>query len=326
MDKILLDRPLHKEALNLLKKNVEVIEIYNNDTKTLAKNLREVEGVICSAVFKIGKKEIENSENLKVVGRPGVGYDNVDISAATNMGIPVVYAPDGPTESVAEHVFGMMIMLAKKINVVEKALRAKGDFLIRTKVTGMELYGKTIGLIGAGRIGKRVAEIAKKAFNMNIIIFDPYLSDCKDFLNGEFSQVENLSELLRKSDVISIHIPFNKNTEKFIGEKEFDLMKNTAIFINTSRGGVVDEKALVAALKNGKIAGAGLDVFEKEPPDPDNPLFKLENTVVTPHLSSFTDEGKLKMGMDVVKGALDVLGGRKPRFIVNPEVWDSRRK
>ncbi len=326
MDKILLDRPLHKEALNLLKKNVEVIEIYDNDTKKLLKSLAEVEGVICSAVFKIGKKEIENSKNLKVVGRPGVGYDSVDISAATNTGIPVVYAPDGPTESVAEHVFGMMIMLSKKINVVEKALRARGDFLIRTRVTGMELYGKTIGLIGAGRIGKRVAEIAKKAFNMKIIIFDPYLSDCKDFLDGEFSRMENLSELLKNSDVISVHIPFNKKTEKFIGEKEIDLMKSTAIFINTSRGGVVDEKALITALKNSKIAGAGLDVFEKEPPDPDNPLLKLENTVVTPHLSSFTDEGKLKMGMDVVKGALDVLGGRKPRFIVNPEVWDSRKK
>jgi D-3-phosphoglycerate dehydrogenase len=326
MNKILLDRPLHKEALNLLKKNVEVIEIYYNDTEKLIKNLTGVEGVICSAVFKIGKKEIENSKNLKVIGRPGVGYDNVDISAATNAGIPVVYAPDGPTESVAEHVFGLTIMLAKKINVVEKALRARGDFLIRTRVTGMELYGKTIGLIGAGRIGKRVAEIAKKAFNMKIIIFDPYLSDCKDFLNGEFSRMENLSELLKNSDVISVHIPFNKKTEKFIGEKEIDLMKSTAIFINTSRGGVVDEKALITALKNGKIAGAGLDVFEKEPPDPDNPLFKLENTVVTPHLSSFTDEGKLKMGMDVVKGALDVLEGRKPQFIVNPGVWDNRKK
>ena len=309
MNKILLDRPLHKEALNFLKKNAEVIEIYNNNKEALLKNLKEVDGVICSAAFKIGRKEIENSKNLKVVGRPGVGYDNVDISVATNTGVVVVYAPDGPTESV-----------------VEKALRVEGNFAIRTKVAGMELYGKTIGLIGAGRIGKRVAEIAKKAFNMNILIFDPYFSDCKDFLNGKFSQVENLSELLKKSDVISVHIPFNKKTEKFIGEKEFDLMKNTAIFINTSRGGVVDEKALIGALENKKIAGAGLDVFEKEPADPDNPLFKLENTVVTPHLSSFTDEGKLKMGMDVAKGVLSVLEGRRPKFIVNPEVWDNRKK
>ncbi len=326
MNKILIDRPLHKDALKLLSDNAEVIGIYDDNREKIVKALETVDGIICSAALRMGKEEITIGRNLKVIGRPGVGYGSVDIEIATAAGIPVVYAPDGPTESVAEHVIGLMLILAKKINIVEKHLRNKGDFRIPTRVIGMELQGKTLGLIGAGRIGKRTAEIAGAGLGMNILIYDPYVKIDNTTINWDCTQVNNLKTLLEKADVVSIHTPFTEKTRNFMGQEEFKTMKKTAFFINTARGGVVDEAALVRALDEGLIAGAGLDVFEKESTDPDNPLFFMENTVVTPHVSSFTDEGKRKMGVTVVQGELDVLAGNYPEFIVNPEAWEKRRK
>jgi D-3-phosphoglycerate dehydrogenase len=325
MSKILIDRPLHKEALQYLAEHAEVIEIYDDNRENIVTALKEVDGAICSAALKMRKEEIALGRNLKVIGRPGVGYDSVDIEAATAAGIPVVYAPDGPTESVAEHVIAMMLMLAKKINIVEKTFRHKGDFGIRTRVTGMELQGKTLGLIGAGRIGKRTSEIAGSGLGMHILIYDPYVTIDSTTVTWNFTQVNNVKTLLEKADVVSVHIPLTAKTRNFIGAEEFHLMKKTAFFINTARGGVIDEAALIRALDEGAIAGAGLDVFEKEPTDPDNPLLFMENTVVTPHMSSFTDEGKRKMGVTVVQGTLDVLAGKYPECIVNPEVWEKRR-
>lgn len=326
MKRVLIDRPLHKKVLAELEKYAEVVKIYNDDKKALEDSIRTVDAVICSAALKMTEEIISLAKNLKAIGRPGVGYDSVDIKAATKKGIPVVYAPDGPTESVAEHVIGFMIMLAKKLTLVERALKEDGDFGIRTRITGMELKGKVLGLVGAGRIGKRVAEIAGPGLGMEIQIYDPFFDKNTDFLNGRYTLVADLNELLETSDVISIHIPYTKDTEKFIGKQEFKRMKKEAIFINTARGKVVDEQALIEALKNGEIQSAGLDVYEKEPPDPDNPLFKLDNTVTTPHLSSFTDDGKMKMGMIVVKGIIDVLEGNYPDFIVNGDVWKKRRR
>jgi len=326
MKRVLIDRPLHKKALAELESYAEVVKIYNNDKKALKDSIKTVDAVICSVALKMTEEMISIAKNLRVIGRPGVGYDSVDIKAATKEGIPVVYAPNGPTESVAEHVIAFMLMLAKKIEFVERALRKDGDFGIRTRVTGMELKGKTLGLIGAGRIGKRVGEIAGAGLGMKIHIYDPFFDKDTDLLKGNFTLVADLNELLETSDVISLHIPYTEDTEKFIGKQEFKRMKKEAIFINTARGKIVDEQALIEALKNGEIQSAGLDVYEKEPPDPDNPLFKLDNTVVTPHLSSFTDDGKMKMGMAVVKGVIDVLEGNYPEFIVNSEVWNKRRK
>ncbi len=325
MPKVLIDRPLQAEALALLSKEAEVVSIFDDDREKLDKALAEVDGVICSAALKMREREIALGANLKVVGRPGVGYDSVDVDSCTRHGIPLVYTPDGPTESVAEHVVGMMIMAAKQIPVVQKALKEKGDFGIRTRVTGMEVQGKTLGLVGFGRIGRRVGEIAAKGLGMHIVVFDPYLPKVPD-TGYPISLAESLIALAKASDFISLHIPYTPETDKLFGAEEFAAMKPTAYLINTSRGAVVDEKALVEALKEGRLAGAGLDVFEKEPPDKDNPLFAMDNVIATPHLSSFTEDGKRKMGVAVVEGVLDVLAGRKPRFLVNGEVWEKRRR
>lgn len=325
MKKVLIDRPLDAEALSLLSESVEVVSIFDDNREKLEKALREVDGVICSAALKMREPEISMGANIKVIGRPGVGYDSVDVDSCSRHHIPLVYTPDGPTESVAEHVIAMMLMAAKQIPQVQKALKEKGDFGIRTRVTGMEVQGKTLGLAGFGRIGRRVGEIAAKGLGMKVMVFDPYLKGKPD-TGFDYSIAPDLPTLTKSVDFVSLHIPFSPETDKMFGEKQFTSMKKTAIFINTSRGGVVDEKALIQALQSGTIAGAGLDVFEKEPPEKDNPLFSLDNVIVTPHLSSFTEEGKHKMGIAVVEGVLDVFAGKHPKFLVNGEIWETRRQ
>ncbi len=325
MKKVLVDRPLHREAFELLSKNVEVIEIYNDDSSKIEEALKEVDGVICSAALKMREHQISIAENLKVIGRPGVGYDSVDVEASSRYGIPLVYTPDAPTESVAEHVIALMLMCTKSINTVQKALKEGGNFGIRTKVTGIEAQNKILGLVGFGRIGERVGEIASLGLGMKVVVFDPYLDKNKCTFK-EFEVLDTLDELLVKSDVVSLHIPFSKVTAKMIGKEEFACMKKSAFLINTARGGVIDEEAFIEALEAKEIAGAGLDVYAKEPPETDNKLFGFDNVVATPHLSSFTDDGKRKMGVGVVRGVLDVLSGNMPEFIVNGEIWEKRRK
>jgi phosphoglycerate dehydrogenase-like enzyme len=323
MNKVLVDRPLHPDAFSLLETNAEVLEIYDDDRTKIEKALKIADGVICSAALRMFEPEITLAGRLKVIGRPGVGYDSVDVAASSRAGIPLVYTPDGPTESVAEHVILMMLMAAKRINTVQKVFKEEGDFGIRTRVTGTELLDKTLGLIGFGRIGRRTAEIASRGLGMNILVHDPFIGS---FYDEAITAAGSLEELLMASDIISVHIPFSEKNRNLIGFKEFSMMKQEAVFINTARGGVVDEKALIDALETGRIASAGLDVYQKEPPEKDNPLLRFDNVIATPHLSSFTEDGKRKMGMMVVKGVLDVLSGKKPQFIVNSEVWEKRRR
>lgn len=325
MNSVLIDRPLHEEALALLSAGAEVVSIFDDDRAKLEAAIRKVDGAICSAALKMREPEIAMGANLKVIGRPGVGYDSVDVESCDRHGVPLVYTPDGPTESVAEHVIAMILMAAKRIPEVQAALKERGDFGIRNRVTGVEAQGKALGLAGFGRIGRRTAEIAVKGLGMKALVFDPFLKGGLDAGFG-YELVASLSELAARSDFLSVHVPYSRETDKLFGEAQFRAMKPTATFINTSRGGVVDEAALVRALKEGTIAQACLDVFEKEPPDKDNPLLALQNAILTPHLSSFTEDGKRKMGVAVVEGVLDVLAGRKPRFLVNPEVWEKRRR
>ena len=324
MKKVLVDRPLHREAFELLSKNVEVIEIYDDDSSKIEEALKVVDGVICSAALKMREHQISIAENLKVIGRPGVGYDSVDVEASSRYGIPLVYTPDAPTESVAEHVIALMLMCTKSINIVQKALKEDGNFGIRTKVTGIEVQNKILGLVGFGRIGQRVGEITSMGLGMKVVVFDPYL-DKNRCTFKEFEQLNSLKELLVRSDIVSLHIPFSEATAKMIGKEEFLQMKKSAYLINTARGGVIDEEAFIEALEKKEIAGAGLDVYVKEPPETDNKLFGFDNVVATPHLSSFTDDGKRKMGVGVVQGVLDVLSGKIPEFIVNGEIWEKRR-
>jgi D-3-phosphoglycerate dehydrogenase len=243
-----------------------------------------------------------------VVGRHGTGVEAIDLEAAVERSIAIVNTPLANVESVAEHALGMMIALAKRLPEADRAIRA-GDWDARYRLTGRELAGKTLGLVGMGRIGGRLAELAHGAFAMRLLYRDiqPY-PDYEARLKAE--RVE-LDQLLVESDVVSVHVPLLPETHSLIGEAELRSMRSTAFLLNTARGAVVDSQALLQALTEGWIAGAGLDVFEPEPLPPDHPLLALENVILSPHMAAHTDEALLRMAL-VADDILAVLDGREP--------------
>jgi D-3-phosphoglycerate dehydrogenase len=323
MKRVLLDSPIHPQALAVLEKDAAPLLKFEASLAELRQVLPQVHAAIVSTRFPITAGEVQSAERLEVIGRPGAGVDSVDVEAATEAGIPVVYTPDGPTESVAEHALCFMLMLSKQMLHADAAVR-DGDFQFRTRVHGRELYGKTLGIIGGGHIGSRVAAICRSAFEMKVLIYDPYIgADQARECGGELCS--EIDELMASSDVVSIHTPLTADTRGLVGAKQLNAMKPSAFLVNTSRGPVVDEPALIEALREGRIAGAALDVFEQEPPDSDCELLTMPNVALSPHMASFTDEGRYRMGMGVVQQVLEVLQGERPRFLANPAVWEHRR-
>lgn len=323
--KVLLTQPIHKAGIKLLEDNGIAIEIAEKaDKEYMKQKLCECDGVIVR-VTPLDRELIDAAKKCVVIGRHGVGVDNVDLDAANEQHIPVVYAPGSNTNAVAEHAVTLMLAVAKHLWGANVNLRTHGDYGYRLKVVSMELREKTLGMIGLGNIGRRVAHICQKGFGMKIIGFDPYIP--QDLLVKEGLEVElvdDVNYLLKNSDIISLHMP-GINGKKIIGKEELDIMKDTAILINTARGVLVDEKALYEALQAQKIAGLGTDVFDPEPPLPQNPLLQLENVVATPHMAAHTEEGSRNMAYMVAENVLSVLNGEKPRSIANPDVWEKRR-
>ncbi len=257
---------------------------------------------------------MEAGKKLKVIGRHGVGVDNIDCKKAEELGIWVTNAPESNSNTVAEHAIGLIVSLAHNIVRSDKALRA-GDFEIRNRVKGNDLEGKFLGVLGMGKIGRLVAQKAHFGLGMKIVGYDPYLP--ADKFPEYVTRVEEWDDMFKQSDFLTVHIPATSQTAKSIGAKEFGLMKESASLINAARGEVIDEAALVAALKNGTIAGAGLDVFEEEPPAKDHPLFAMDNVVVTPHNAALTTECMIRMALHAAYGIHDVLSGNKPKWPVN---------
>jgi D-3-phosphoglycerate dehydrogenase len=252
---------------------------------------------------------------LKVVARHGVGLDNVDVEAATKLGIPILYTPHANARAVAEHTFALILSFSRRVTLAHEYVRG-----LRTtppRFIGFELEGKKLGVIGFGAIGRIVASIGR-GFGMSILVYDPYV-DSK-FIEDSGCRPVDLETLLRESDIVTIHVPLTKETYHMIGERELKLMKPASLLVNTARGSVVDESALVKALKEGWIAGAALDVFEEEPLKPDNPLLSMDNVVATPHIAFLTVESVRRMDMMLVEDIKRILSGRKPVRIANPEV------
>lgn len=249
---------------------------------------------------KVTRRVIEAGGRLKVIGRAGVGLDNVDRDAAKERGVEVVNSPEASTISVAEHAFALMLCLLRHIPKAERGLR---QGLWDRKIMGSELYGKTLGLIGFGRIGREVA-LRARAFGMKVVAYDPMLTseDAREF-NAKLME---LDDLMRGADVISIHVPALPATRDLINDRTLSLMKPTAVLINTARGHAVDEDALYRALKEKKIAGAALDVYKNEPPT-GSPLLALDNIVVVPHLGANTNEGQVNAGLVVVEKVKHIL-------------------
>jgi len=314
---ILLTEPIHEQGVAVLEQIGKVHQVHPRQTETWQALVPEAH-VIIARLAKVTREVMEAAPHLRVIARHGVGVDNVDVAYATQRRIPVVYTPTANTESVAEHALAMLLALSKYLLQGDRAQR-NGDFQARFRLIGREMQGKTLGLIGAGRIGSRVAQMCRAAFQMRVLAYDPYVS-AEQVAGLGIELVSDLPLLLQEADYVSIHVPLTPTTHGLIGEREFALMKPTAVLVNTARGGVVDEQALYTALLEGQIAGAALDVWEKEPPPLDHPLFTLENVIVNPHMASHTEEALIRMAMTLAEDVARVLEGKLPHFCVNPEV------
>jgi len=267
---------------------------------------------------RITRKVVEQLERCKVIARYGIGVDNLDIEAATERGIVVANVPDFCMEEVSNHALLLLLACAKKLVALDKFVRA-GEWGRKYEVMPpmAEIHGQTLGLVAFGKIPRALVPKAK-ALGLKVLAYDPYVED--RVIEGYGVEPLELDELLREADYVSLHPPLTSQTQGMLGEREFRLMKPTAYFINTSRGPVMDEEALVRALQEGWIAGAGLDVLEKEPPDPDNPLLAMDNVILTPHSASYSDAAFRELRRRVVEEAVRVLKGEWPQSLVNPKV------
>jgi D-3-phosphoglycerate dehydrogenase len=256
--------------------------------------------------------------NLLAISSTGAGYDMIDVEDCTAAGVIVVNQSGTNKEGVAEHALGLILTLSKKIAVSERAMRTVQN-MERRGYAGNDIRHKTLGIIGIGNIGTRLAGICRVAFDMTVLAYDPYLTAAQIAARGG-TKVE-LEELLRRSDYVTVHCPRTKESFGMIGAAQFAQMKPTAYFVNTARGGIHDEPALADALRQGRIAGAGLDVFLQEPPPLDHPLLHVDNVVVTPHNAGMTAESMLEMVTATARQWIDIFAGRVPPRLVNPEAW-----
>ncbi len=312
--KVLISDPLSKEGVDILKeRKIKVDEVSKLSEAELVKKIKGYDGLIVRSDTIVTKKIIKAADKLKVIGRAGVGLDNVDVDAASQKGIIVMNAPAGNTMSTAEHAFSLMLSLSRNIPQANQSCKqGKWD---RKRFMGVELYGKTLGIIGLGRIG---TEFAKRAlsFGMKVLAYDPFLSEDKaKALNVE---PVNLDAILRRSDFITIHTPLTDETRHLLDEKAFDKMKKGIRIINAARGGIIDEAALAKAIASGKVAGAALDVYEtKLKPPSDSPVINLENVITTPHLGASTEEAQINVSIDIAKSVADALLGKGFRNAAN---------
>ena len=310
---MLLFEDMREEGKSVLKEKAEILFARSLEEGSLIQEAKEIDGIIIRANGKVTRRIIEAAPGLKVIGRHGVGVENVDLEAATEKGIWVVNTPDANDISVAEHFFGLALMLSKMLKKGEMALR-EGRWEARYQYIGNELHGKTLGILGFGRIGKAVGRIGHKGFNMKVFYYDALRYE---EVEKEIEAVKtNLEEVMTGSDFISINLPMLPATKGLIGEREFGMMRPTAYILNLARGPIWDEKALYKVLKEGKIAGAGADVFEMEPAAKEHPLFQLENFIGTPHSAAHTEEALRRMSL-VAVDILRVLEGKEPVYPVN---------
>jgi len=315
--KILVTDKTADEAIDVFNRAGYAVTFDEMNHDTLLKEISNYDALMIRGRTKAVGAIIEAGVkgNLKVIGRAGIGVDNVDIKKAAEYKIPVVNAPTGATNSVAELTIALILSLSRNITRADHTMK-KGEWA-KKQLKGLEINGKTLGLIGCGNIGKLTAKIAK-TFEMHIIGYDPYITKEELEKNG-IVKLENIEDIMEKSDYISLHLPHLKSTHHIINKKLIKKMKPNSYLINCARGGTVDEEALYDVLKNGKIAGAGLDVFEHEPPK-DNPLLKLNNVILTPHIGANTKEGQIKAGTVCAEQIIKVLKGKKPDFCVNEKM------
>jgi len=312
MDKIIVSDKLSPEGIKILEEAGFKVDCkYKLSPEEVKKTIGDYQGIIIRSSTKLTGDVIECANNLKVIGRAGVGLDNVDIKAATKKGIIVMNAPGGNTISTCEHTFALMLAVARNIPFAHISLKAKK--WERPKFKGVELYSKVLGVVGLGRIGKEVVKRAI-AFGMKVLICDPFISE--DVAEKTGAKLVGLKEIYKRADFITVHTPLTEETKGLISDKEFSQMKPSAFVINCARGGIVDEEALYKALKNKKVAGAALDVYSQEPPL-ESKLLELENLIITPHLGASTEEAQINVAIEVAHCVKDALLGKAIKNAVN---------
>jgi D-3-phosphoglycerate dehydrogenase len=295
----------------------ELILAQVKEEKDLIRACKEADGLI-NQYSLLTRNVLEQLPKCKVLARYGVGVDSIDLKAATDLGIIVANVPDYCMDEVSNQTIAMILTLIRKTAFFDQKVKSN-QWNFHLGIPIYRIHGKTLGLIGCGKIG---LEVAKKisAFGVKVIAFDPYLQKA-----GEGVELTDFDSVLKKSDFISVHCPLNDSTRHLMGARAFEKTEKKPILINTSRGPIVDEKALIQALKEGRISGAGLDVLEKEPPDLQNPLLKMENVVLSPHVSFYSEESISELKRRTAKNVADVLMGKWPGSVVNRDVRGKTR-
>ena len=308
---------MEKEAEELDRVNATLEGVDATTEEEIIEKAKDADAILTGGA-QMTRRVMEALPKCQAIVRYGIGYDTVDVDAATDNGILVVNIPDFCWEEVSNHAIALLLACAKKLVTLNNSLK-QGSWgeSARAVRPMVQIYGQTLGLVGCGNLGRMTA-IKAQCFGLNILGCDPYVDE---FLCVECGiNTVSLPEVLKESDFVSVHTLLNQETWHLIGEEEFKQMKPTAYFINTARGSVVDEAALIKALQEKWIAGAGLDVFEKEPADPDSPLFKMDNVVVTPHSAAYSDAASRRLTISVGQEAARVLSGRWPKNVVNKTV------
>ncbi|MBI3022560.1 MAG: D-glycerate dehydrogenase [Thaumarchaeota archaeon] len=286
---------------------------------TLLKEVQEVDGLFCILTEKVDGELLDRAKKLKIVANMAVGYDNIDLAEATKRKVMVTNTPGVLTETVADATMALMLAVARRVVEADRYVR-EGGWKLRWSpmmMVGSDVYGKTLGIYGLGRIGAAVAKRAT-GFGMKLLYYDAVRNEGLE--RGYGIEYVTFDRLLRESDFLSVHVPLLPETKKSVGAREFALMKRSAYLINTARGSVVDEAALIVALKDGRIAGAGLDVFEDEPVNPKNGLLKMENVVLAPHMASGSIETRTAMAVMAARNIVAALKGEAPPDLLNKEV------
>jgi D-3-phosphoglycerate dehydrogenase len=321
--KIVLSHALYQDGMDLLAKqrDVQFIVADEPNPQKILPLLRDADGFILR-IGRMTRDMFDQCPRIKVVTRPGVGVDTIDVDYATSLGIPVVVTPGANVRSTAEHTLTVLLTVAK--NIVESYEHTRdGDFAIRNKYASVEMLGKTVGVLGYGNIGREIAKLCK-ALDMKVAIYDPFVSQQRVEDDGyEFSA--SLEEMLKVCDAVTLHMPATPQTRNIISAERLGLFKKSAFLINCARGDLVDEAALYDALKSGALAGAAADMMAVEPMDPKSPLFTLPNFIATPHMAALTQESAARSGIMAVEGTLAVIRGEKWPHVFNKNVYEHKK-
>lgn len=306
------------EGFQMLEDRADIYVADNGDPNNYLEEMKDADAIIVR-IASCNGNVIENSPNLKVIGRTGVGYDSVDVKTATEHGIPVVITPGANNRSVAEHAVAMMFALSKNLVEAQQEMCA-GNWKIRDAKKAFELEGKKVGILGLGAIGRETAKICRGC-GMGIAAFDPFMT--KEQIEGHGAEYyEDYEELLKECDIVTIHVPLTDGTRNMISKRQLQMMKKTALLINCSRGGIINEADLTEALREGMIAGAGTDVYCSEPPKADDPMLNCPNLIVSPHSAAQTREAVIKMARMCINGCLAVVEGKKWPYVADKAVYE----